>query len=333
MQRCSLILLIGLSMLGSTASAEEELLVYSGRKPKFIQPVIDEFTRTTGIKVKLQSGNSSYLLNLLSMQHESTDVDVYISNDAGNLERGNSLELFQALPDRLVSSVPANLRGMNNHWVGLSGRSRVLVVNSQSPLANSISSIQDLAKPQLKNRLGLTNSENESFIAGVTVYMRSLGEQKMMQWLKAVKDNTGGKVYKKHSDIVDVVAKGEKDVGLVNHYYVYHYLKKHPSAPIKIILPDHKASDMGVAWNVSGVAISRYTKQTPAAVKFLEFLLSVKGQEMFSHVNLEYPVRNDVAVSKGIPERSSYHIANIKMADIGLYREQTIKMFHLISMP
>lgn len=333
MKKILVLFVVCLTLFNSAVLFAEELLIYSGRKAQFIEPVIEEFTRTTGIKVKLRSGNSTYMLNLMSMQLDSTLADIYISNDAGNLERGNLLGLFQTLPFALVKNIPKTMRADNHHWVGLSGRSRVLVVNTKSPLATKINSIQDLAKPEMKDRLAITRSENESFIAGVTVYMRSLGEQKVLQWLKAVKANIGDKVYKKHSAIVSAVAKGEKDVGLVNHYYAYRYLEKNPQAPIKVILPDRNDGDIGVAWNVSGAAISRYSKKSDVAVKFLEFLLSAKGQKMFANANHEYPVRQGVPATSGIPAINSYNIAKIKMSDIGLYRDDTIRLFNLITMP
>ena len=64
-------------------------------------------------------------------------------------------------------------------------------------------------------------------------------------------------------------SRGKKQVGLVNHYYIYRHLAKYPEAPIKIVLPDQGPKDIGVAWNVAGVAISRHSKKRAQAEKLV----------------------------------------------------------------
>src|SRR5210317_268366 len=98
----SILTFLLLSIFASN-SWSEELLVYSGRKAKFLKPLVKEFTSQTGIKVKLVSGNSSILLSRLSLQDKKTDVDLYISNDAGNLQTGSVFGLFQKLPENITN--------------------------------------------------------------------------------------------------------------------------------------------------------------------------------------------------------------------------------------
>ncbi|MDH5407502.1 MAG: extracellular solute-binding protein, partial [Gammaproteobacteria bacterium] len=285
------ILIICASALTSITVKAEEILIYSGRSDKFVKPVVAEFTKQTGIKVTLHTGSSTSLLNKLQLEKDKTRADIYISNDAGNLQKGASLGLFRTIPGKITQHVPNNYRASNDHWVGLSARARVLVANKNDPLAKDVNSIFDLASSKFKGKLGITHSANESYIAGVTVYMQAAGKEKTRKWLEGMKNNVSGSVFNKHSKIVKAVAKGKKSVGLVNHYYIYRHLKKDPQAPIRIVLPDQGKSGMGVAWNVAGAAISKHSKNTQAAEKFLQFVISKQGQRLFAEVNNEYPVR------------------------------------------
>ena len=81
----------------ATPVAADELVVFSGRSDKFIKPVIKEFTAQTGIKVVLHTGSSTALLNKLKLEGDRTSADLYISNDAGNLQKGSELNLFQPI--------------------------------------------------------------------------------------------------------------------------------------------------------------------------------------------------------------------------------------------
>lgn len=319
-------ILLGLLLsVFSSNTWSEELLVYSGRKEKFVKPLIEEFTRQTGINVKLVSGNSSSLLSRLSLEDSRTEVDLYISNDAGNLHRGSVFGLFRKLPAEVATSIPPEHRSVENDWVGLSGRLRVLVVNNKSPFAGKVKSVFDMAKPEMKDRIGITKGSNESFIGGVTTYIGFAGKQKTSQWLSDIKVNAGDKIFKKHSKIVKAVADGKKDVGLVNHYYAYRHLKKHPEAPFKIVIPDQGSTDKsGVAWNIAGVAISRFTDNTEAAEKLVKFLTSKDGQKVFAQANQEYPTRIDVPAASHITPYKNFKLASTSIEELGSKREKTI---------
>jgi len=323
----SLSFLILMSALISTpVFADDDLIVYSGRSDKFIKPIVKLFKEKTGINVVLHSAKSTALLNKLSLEGNRTDADLFISNDAGNLQKGADLGLFSPIPDKFSLQIPANYRSSENLWVGLSARARVLVVNTNSPLANKTDSVFDLAKAEYKGKIAITYATNGSFIAGTTVYLLEKGEKKTLNWLKGLSENTGRNTFNKHSKVVNAVAKGKADVGLVNHYYIYRHLAKKPDAPIKLVLPDQGDDDMGVAWNVAGVAMSKYATHKEKALKFIGFLVSTEGQKLFAEVNKEYPTRSGVATAAEIPSPNTLKIANVAMEELGKKRNITLDL-------
>ena len=293
----------------NTSLAADSLVIYSGRSDKFVKPVLEAFTRKTGIEVLLHAGKSTALLNKLQLEGERTDADIFFSNDAGTLQKGSELGLFAPLPSELSDAVPVNYRAKDNTWIGLSARARVLVVNTESDKAKSVQSVFDLADPALQGQIAITNSTNESYIAGVTVYMLATSKDKVKSWLTGLKQNADGKVFSKHSQIVSDVASGKHAVGLVNHYYIYRHLAKDPKAPISILIPDQGKDGMGVAWNVAGVAVSKHSKKQQQAEKLVEFLISPEGQKQFAEVNHEYPTRKGVPASDEVPRRRRAHVS------------------------
>jgi len=329
---------LGISLLGvlmampAVQAADGELVVYSGRSDKFVKPVIKEFTKETGIKVILHSAKSTALLNKLKVEGERTQADLYLSNDAGNLQLGGQMGLFQPLPQNVVDVIDPTLRAADNSWVGLSARARVLVANSEVD-TSFVKSVFDLADPRLQGRIAVTHSGNGSFIAGVTVYMEAAGVEKTREWLKGVKENAAGRTFDKHSKVVKAVASGKRAVGLVNHYYIYRHLDEKPNAPLKVIVPDQGDGEMGVAWNVAGIGISKYSQKSAAAVKFVEYLVSEKGQQLFAEVNREYPARKGVASSAEIPAANTIRAASVSMEALGKQRNATIDLLEAVGMP
>jgi len=189
-----------------------------------------------------------------------------------------------------------------------------------------IKSVFDLSSPKLQDKIGVTHSSNGSFIAGVTVYQQTAGDKKTLAWLDGLARNSGGHYYNKHSKVVRDVALGKKVVGLVNHYYIYRHLDKHPDAPIKILIPDQGEKGMGVAWNVAGAGIVKHSKKQAQAMKLVKYLISKQGQKMFAELNREYPTRADVDASSQVPANGSYKVTDINMSVLGKERMSTINL-------
>jgi iron(III) transport system substrate-binding protein len=317
----------------NTSLAADALVIFSGRSDKFVKPVLEAFTRETGIDVVLHASKSTALLNKLQLEGERTSADIFLSNDAGTLQKGSELGLFATIPPEFTNTVPINYRAKDNTWIGLSARARVLVVNTEVDRSKSIQSVFDLADSKLKGQIAITNSTNESYIAGVTVYMLATTKDKVKSWLEGLKHNAEGKVFNKHSKIVSDVASGKHAVGLVNHYYIYRHLAKHPKAPISILIPDQDKNGMGVAWNVAGVAISKHSKKQQQAQKLIEFLISPKGQKQFAEVNREYPTRKGVPASDEVPPLDEFRVADVPMYQLGTKRNETIDLIEAVGMP
>ncbi|MDH5259498.1 MAG: extracellular solute-binding protein, partial [Gammaproteobacteria bacterium] len=179
---------------------------------------------------------------------------------------------------------------------------------------------------EYKDRIAITYATNGSFIAGATVYMLAKNEEDTVKWLKGLAENAGRNVFNKHSKVVAAVASGKADVGLVNHYYIYRHLAKNPDAAIKIVLPDQGANQTGIAWNVAGVALNKYTKNRDNALKFISFLISAEGQKTFAEVNMEYPTRDGIPTAAQIPPMKSLKIANVPMEQLGKNRNKTLDL-------
>lgn len=323
---------LALLTLPITAFAQEPLVIYNGRADQFIRPAAELFTQRTGIPVVLHAGSSTELLTKMRIEGPRTEADLYLSSDAGTLQIGENEDLFRVLPTELGALVPANYRGSRNGWIGLAARARVLVVNTRAELGD-ISTVLDLAQPRLRGRVAITSTNNESFLAGLSVYQALLGDRAAEAWLQGLRSNVGREVYPRHGALVAAVAAGRHDVGLVNHYYIFRHLEQDPSAPIRMIVPDQHEGGIGAAWNLSGIAISRHTKRREAAEAFVAFLLSEQGQRLFADVNMEYPTAIGVAPHEALLAVGEMRVADVPMSELALRRAAALDLIDKIGMP
>ena len=130
-----------------------------------------------------------------------------------------------ALPDETLAKVPARFAAESGQWVGISGRARTIVYNTEAipdPATGLPGGLEGFTDPEWKGRLGWAPT-NASFQAMVTAMRALWGDERTADWLRGIQANDP-LVFDGNSPIVQAVGAGEIDAGFVNHYYLYRFL-------------------------------------------------------------------------------------------------------------
>lgn len=312
---------------GSPTNAADSLTVYSGRAERLIKPVLDTFQQKTGISIRMLTSGSTELLNRLQAEGKRTPADVFITNEAGTLERARELHLLRPVNMKEVErAIPSPFRAPDNSWVGLSGRIWVIVYNTSLVNPDNLDSLLDLANPKWKGKLAIPTAGNEYLQAGISVIRAAKGEQTAEIFLKGIKDNAGNFIFGKNRQIVDAVAKGKVALGIVNHYYIFRHLEKDPKAPIALLLTDQGPDGMGTIMNAAGIGVIAHTTHLAEAKRLVQFLVSQAGQKMFAELNKEYPLHSAVQTDPSLPPRKSFRVAEVPLARLAELREPTMTL-------
>ena len=72
-------------------SSEKEITVYSSRTAHLIEPLLDAFTKDTGIKAKLLTGDGNALIERIKLEGESTYADIFIPVSFVNASKSGSM--------------------------------------------------------------------------------------------------------------------------------------------------------------------------------------------------------------------------------------------------
>ena len=295
-------------------AAAQEIVVYSGRGEALIKPVLDEFTGKTGIKVTLHSAGTVELLNRLIAEGDRSPADVYLTVDAGTLERARIAGLLQPLKsDVIKKNIPPEMRAPDNSWTGLSLRLRVIAYNPKKVKPDEIKTFESLTNAKFKGRLGIRTGSNEYVQSHTAMMIAEKGGAAAERFLKGILANAQENIYPSDRLAVEAVAKGEVDVAIVNHYYVYGRLRINPadSATLAFVVPPK------TAYNVSGAGILKVSKNKEAAQKLIEFMASEEGQVMFGEENREYPVNPKLPVHQSMLKRDKFTLSPIPLATMG----------------
>ena len=134
--------------VNAAPSQAAEVRVYSGRHYNTDKAIYEQFTRKTGIKVRLVESNDLAILQTIRSEGRNSPADLVILVDAARLHNATEQGIFQAVSTPALSrDVPANMRDSKGRWYGLTRRVRALVVNPRIVSAASVNSYADLANP------------------------------------------------------------------------------------------------------------------------------------------------------------------------------------------
>ena len=291
----------GTSSSQQIGSGGDPLIVYSGRSEEYVGPALEAFSKKTGTPVQVRYGDSVDLALLLGEEGDKTPAQVFLAQSPGPMVYLSQQGLLQKLPQATLDKLPAKFRAPDGTWVGVTGRQRVLIYNTDQVKSTDLpKSVFDLTKAQYKDKVAVAPT-NASFQDFVTAMTQLVGEQKTKDWLAGMVAN-GAKAYAKNDAIADAVARGEIPYGLVNHYYYNEIKKKDPSAPVGIYR--FPGTDPGSLFLVSTAGIPTAAGNNPAALSLINYMLSPEGQAVFVAGEGEYPVIAGVKQKAGQPSLS-----------------------------
>ena len=292
--------------------SDESLTIYSGRSKTLVDPVIQQFAQATGIKVLVKYASTPQLAASLLEEGGNTPADIFFAQDPGGL--GAVVDMLSTLPDSILNRVPDWARSPTGRWVGISGRARTIIYNTERLTEAGLpDDIFDFIDPKWKGRIGWAPG-NASFQTMVTAMRALWGEDKTLQWLEGIQANDP-RVYPKNAPIVAAASSGEIDVGFVNHYYLHRFLaEERESFRARNYHP--RAGGPGATIMVAGSGILEASNNKDPARRFLEFMLSTVGQQYFAGQTFEYPLVEGVNTSHDLVPLSEINQPIIPLEDL-----------------
>ena len=328
------IILIGIFAIPTSLQATNKFVnIYSARKEALILPLLKRFKNKTGINFRLVTGKADGLLKRLEIEGSLSPADLFITVDAGRLQRAKQAGVLQPTNSTILKKrIPNSLRDREDFWFGLSQRARTIIYNKNRVDVAKLSTYEELASTQWKGRLCIRSSGsvyNQSLVASM---IEVNGIEKTEAWARGLVENfarppTGG-----DTDLLKATAAGQCDIALANTYYLGRLINSKISSDRKaaqklaVFWPNQGQGDRGVHVNVSGAGLTKFARNKKEAILLLEFLVTDESQKWYAEVNNEYPVVIGAEISDTLKNFGNFKADSINLTILGVNNPAAVKL-------
>jgi iron(III) transport system substrate-binding protein len=336
MTRSLLVLLtfIGIGLTGiafSGTAATPEVNLYSYRQPFLIKPMLDEFTKQTGIKVNVVYAKKG-MLEKIKAAGDNSPADAVLTVDIGRLNELKEAGVLQPVSSKILdANIPAHLRHPEGLWFGLTTRARIAFASRDRVRPGELRTYADLADPKFKGRICIRSGKHAYNVALIASIIAHEGAAAAERWLRGVKANLARKPQGNDRAQAKAIYEGVCDVAIANTYYMGKMAtnKKKPeqkkwAAAIRVTFLNQQGRGNHV--NLSGAAVIRNAKNRANAVKLIEFLSGDFAQRIYASQNFEYPVKASVAIDPLVKSWGQFKADTINLEKIAKLRSTASKL-------
>ncbi len=326
-------LAVSAAFFGATAPAlaDGEVNIYSYRQPELIKPVLDAFTKETGIKTNVLFLDKG-LVERMQAEGANSPADVILTVDIGRLMEAKDGGVTQPVTgnETINKDIPAQYHDAGGNWFGLTTRGRVVYASKDRVAENEIT-YEELADPKWKGKICTRDGQHSYNIALFASMIAHHGEEYTENWLKGLKENLARKPDGNDRSQAKSIAAGECDLSLGNTYYVGLMMtnEKEPeqkewASAIKVLFPN--ANDRGTHVNISGMAMAKHAPNKDNALKLMEFLASGEAQKIYAEKVFEYPVMPGAEPSEIVKSFGTIKPDALPLADIAANRKKASEL-------
>lgn len=266
---------------GCWSSGQSEVVVYTALDREFSEPVLNAFSKASGIaalpKYDVESTKSVGLAQAIMQEANRPRCDVFWNNEILNtlrLEKQGLLDLYRS---PAAAAYPEMYRSPDGAWHGFAGRARILIVNTKLvPEHERPKSIYDLTDPKWKGKVGIARPVAGTTASHAAVLFATLGDEKAKDFFRSLRANEV-LVLSGNKQVAQACAAGQIAFGLTDTDDAIIEVER--ASPVTIVYPDREADQLGTLFIPNTVAIIKGCPHPEQARKLVDYLLSPAVEE------------------------------------------------------
>jgi iron(III) transport system substrate-binding protein len=316
--RVALVALVTIAVIAACQRSGSEVVVYTSEDQIFSEPVLKEFERTSGIKVRAvydteETKSTGVALRVVA-ERERPQADVFWANEPLRAVMLQQQGLLAAYRSPSADDISARYRDPGDYWTGFSARARVILYNTDEVKPDAVpSSVRDLTDPRWKGRAGLANPLFGTTTTQVAALAALWGEPAARKFLDDIKAN-GVRIVTSNGEAKDLVASGELAWAFTDTDDASEAVEQRK--PVAVVYPDQDS--IGTLVMPNAVALVKGAPHPEAAKKLIDYLLSRQVEERLARSTAaQMPLHRDVSVPPNVKPVSAIKDMAVTYATLG----------------
>ena len=281
---CWLVVLIVAFLIGCTN--DNALIVYTALDSEFSEPLLQQFSKETGVAVRprfdTESNKTVVLTQAIISEAGAGNVrcDLFWNNEILNTLRLKQRGLLDVYLSPSHTPYSERFRGSDNTWHGFAARTRVLIVNTtRVPEDQRPTSILDLTDPKWKGQVGIGKPLAGTTATHAACLFAKWGDAKAKKFFDDLRKNEVA-IESGNKQVALRVASGQLAIGLTDTDDAI--MEKEKGLPIEIIFPDSAPDQLGTLVIPNTLAVIKGCRHRAEARRLIDYLLSEQVEQQLA---------------------------------------------------
>jgi iron(III) transport system substrate-binding protein len=288
------------AFMGLVACAPEranEVVVYCALDLEFAEAILADFTRETGIHVRLSSDNEITktvgLANQIKLEKEHPKADVFWNNEIVNTIRLKRFGCLEPYSSPSAADIPAQWKDAEGFWTGFAARARIFILNrDRCPPGLEPDSWRDYLDPARKGQWAIARPIAGTTASHLAVLFETQGEAAAKQWWLGLRNNDTA-LLTGNGHVMKAVRAGEFAFGFTDtdDFRVAEL----DGYRVASVYPDQAEGEIGCLVIPNTISQVKGGPNPDHARRFIDYVLSKETERKLAHgPSAQIPVRADV---------------------------------------
>ena len=279
----------------SAGDGENKVVIYCPHPLAFINPLVEEFEKQSGVKVEVVAAGTGELLKRVESEKANPLADIFWGGSLSTMKPKAALfEEYRSVNEDHIQPDFKNVEGSITRFTDIPS---VIMINTNLIGDIKVEGYEDLLNPALKGKIAFADPSKSSssyeHLINMLYAMGNGNPDNGWGYVESLAKNLDGKLLSGSSAVYKGVADGEYAVGLTFEEGGAKYVAD--GAPVKLVYMKE-----GVISKPDGIYIIKNAKHMENAKKFIDFITSKEAQTLITQKLHRRSVRDDVDAPVGL---------------------------------
>ena len=293
----------------SGAEDSNTLVIYCPHPLAFINPLVQEFEKQSGVKVEVIAAGTGELLKRVESEKANPLGDIFWGGSLNTMKpKANLFENYKSANEDHIQAAFKNVEGPMTRFTDIPS---VIMVNTNLIGDIKVEGYADLLNPALKGKIAMADPSKSSssyeHLINMLYAMGNGNPDAGWSYVESFCKNLDGKLLPGSSAVYKGVADGEYAVGCTFEEGGAKYVAD--GAPVKLVYMKE-----GVISKPDGIYIIKNAKHMENAKKFIDFMSRVENATaQYNFYGHSAPVAIDTATAKYTAENAPELFPTVKV--------------------